>query len=181
MANKAEILMHPVRMRICQALIRNKDEGLTPLEMVKIIKDIPQATLYRHIQVLLDAGVIRIIKEKKIRSVSQKYYVLNEAEMKLSTEEWKQVSNKKKLDYISYYQLSLLTQYQNYLTQIEEQKRTEDQATFALVELKLADEQFMNFQNELNDLMLKYYQTSNQNHERGTPVRTIAVTIIPES
>ena len=38
MSNKVEILMHPVRMKICQVLMRNKENGLTPLEMVKIIK-----------------------------------------------------------------------------------------------------------------------------------------------
>ncbi|EGL15107.1 hypothetical protein HMPREF9413_2295 [Paenibacillus sp. HGF7] len=65
MANKAEILMHPVRMKISQVLMRNKDTGLTSLEMVKIIKDVPQATLYRHIQVMSDAGILRVLKEKK--------------------------------------------------------------------------------------------------------------------
>jgi len=44
MLNKVEVLMHPVRMKISQALLRNKENGLTPLEMVKIIKDVPQAT-----------------------------------------------------------------------------------------------------------------------------------------
>lgn len=81
MINKAEILMHPVRIKITQALMRNRENGLTPLEMLKVIKDVPQATLYRHIQVLLDSGVIRIVKEKKVRSVSEKYYVLNEEEV----------------------------------------------------------------------------------------------------
>ena len=60
--------------------MRNKENGLTPLEMVKIIKDVPQATLYRHIQILLDSGIIRVIKEKKVKSVSEKYYTLNEEE-----------------------------------------------------------------------------------------------------
>lgn len=38
MNNKVEILMHPVRMKICQVLMRNKEDGLTPLEMVKSLK-----------------------------------------------------------------------------------------------------------------------------------------------
>ncbi|MGO4276295.1 helix-turn-helix domain-containing protein, partial [Paenibacillus sp. TAF58] len=94
MVNKAEIILHPVRMKISQALMRNKETGLTSLEMVKIIKDVPQATLYRHIQVLLDAGVIRITKEKKVRSISEKYYTLNEEEAQLRADEWKKSSIK---------------------------------------------------------------------------------------
>ncbi|MEY9094814.1 helix-turn-helix domain-containing protein [Paenibacillus sp. RC84] len=179
MANKAEILMHPVRMKISQVLMRNKDTGLTSLEMVKIIKDVPQATLYRHIQVMLDAGILRVFKEKKVKSVVEKYYVLNELEAKLNMEEWKKASHEKKLDYVSYYQLSLMTQYQIYLKKIEEQNTREDGATFSLVEMKLDEEQFSQFQNELNELMTKYYHSAGKDTE--APVRTIAFTIIPDA
>lgn len=64
MKNKVDILMHPVRIKICQALLRNREHGLTPLEMVKMLKDVPQATLYRQIQILVDASIISIIQEK---------------------------------------------------------------------------------------------------------------------
>lgn len=179
MVNKAEVLMHPVRMKISQALMRNKENGLTPLEMVEIIQDVPQATLYRHIQVLMDAGVIRILKEKKIRSVTEKYYTLNEEAARLNTEEWRNLTKEKKLSYISYYQLSLMTQYQNYLSNIEQKDSSEDRATFSLLELKMDNQQFENFQHELNNLMLKYYEKRNEDSNVST--RTIAVTIIPES
>ncbi|MGW9124029.1 helix-turn-helix domain-containing protein [Paenibacillus chitinolyticus] len=179
MVNKVEVLMHPVRMKISQVLMRNKDTGLTSLEMVKIIKDVPQATLYRHIQVMLDAGIIRVLKEKKVKSVVEKYYVLNELEAKLNMEEWKKASHEKKLDYVSYYQLSLMTQYQSYLKKIEEQNSREDGATFSLVELKLDEEQFNRFQHELNELMIKYYHSGSEDTE--APVRTIAFTIIPDA
>ncbi|MEH7454147.1 helix-turn-helix domain-containing protein [Gottfriedia acidiceleris] len=179
MSNKTEIIMHPVRMKICQALMRNKENGITPLEMIKIIKDVPQATLYRHIQIMVDSNIIRVIKEKKVKSVSEKYYVLNEEEARLDQKEWKEASIKEKLNYISSYQLLLMTQYQNYLNKLEEQNRKEDGATFSVVELKINEEHFFLFQNELNELMTKYYNTTSK--EIDAPVRTIAITIIPET
>jgi DNA-binding transcriptional ArsR family regulator len=179
MSNKVEILMHPVRIKICQALMRNRESGLTPLEMVKILKDVPQATLYRHLQTMADSGIIRVIKEKKVKSVSEKYYVINEEEAKIDGSEWKVLSNKEKLNFISFYQLSLMTQYQSYLKKLDEQNSQEDGATFSVVELNLDEKRFIKFQNELNELMTKYYRT--QNNEIKTPIRTIAITIIPES
>lgn len=179
MSNKTEIIMHPVRMKICQALMRNKENGLTPLEMIKIIKDVPQATLYRHIQILVDSDIIRVIKEKKVKSVSEKYYVLNEDEAKLDEEEWKEASIEEKLNYVSSYQLLLMSQYQNYLNKLEDQNSQEDRATFSVVELKINDEHFLQFQNELNELMTKYYNATSK--EKDGPVRTIAITIIPEN
>lgn len=180
MGNKVEILMHPVRMKICQALMRNKEKGLTPLEMVKIIKNVPQATLYRHLQTMVDSGIVRVIKEKKVKSVSEKYYAINEEEVNIEGSEWNRLSNKEKLDYISYYQLSLITQYQSYLKKLGEQNSQEDNATFSVVELKIDEEHFIKFQNELNELMTKYYHTKSKSNEVEAPVRTIAITIIPE-
>lgn len=180
MTNKVDILMHPVRMKICQALMRNKENGLTPLEMVKIIKDVPQATLYRHIQILVDSHIIHVINEKKVKSVSEKYYALNEVEATLDGDEWKRISNEEKLNYVSYYQLSLLTQYQSYLKGLEEQNLKEDGATFSLMELKISDEHFSQFQNDLNELMKKYYHHQTNRPEENVPVRTIAITIIPD-
>lgn len=179
MNNKAEVLIHPVRMKISQALMRNKETGLTPLEMVKIIEDVPQATLYRHIQVLLDAGIIQIIKEKKVRSVFEKYYSLNEEAARLDSEEWQKLSKEEKVNYLSYYQLSLMTQYESYLSGLELDGSKEDKATFSLLELKIDDEHFDNFQQELNSLMIKYYNKKINN--QNIPTRTVAVTIIPKS
>src|SRR5699024_10619973 len=149
MYNKVEILMHPVRMKICLALMKYKKNGLTPLEMVKIIKDVPQATLYRHIQVMTEANIIHVVKEKKVKSVSEKYYALNETEAKFNMNEWSHIPSREKLNYISYYQLLLLSKYQNYLEKLEEEDRSEDRSTFSVVELNLNDEHFMQFQNEL--------------------------------
>ncbi|MFF2529774.1 helix-turn-helix domain-containing protein [Brevibacillus sp. NPDC058079] len=181
MVNKVDVLMHPVRMKICQSLMRNKENGLTPLEMVKIIKDVPQATLYRQLQIMMDSGIIHVIKEKKVKSVSEKYYALKEDEARIDAEEWKKVSQQQKLDYVTYYQLSLLYQYQSYLKKLEEQNTSEDSATFSLAALTLDDEKFKQFQNELNELINKYYHNTSENNAEDTPVRTVAITIIPDA
>jgi len=180
MENKVDILMHPVRVKIAQVLMRNRKTGLTPLEMLKIIKDVPQATLYRHIQVLLDAGIIRVSKEKKVKSVIEKYYVLNESEARLSSDEWEKASVDEKINYYSYYQLSLYNQYKNYLMNLEK-NNSEDCSTFSILELELDDETFDSFQTELNNLVMKYYNSSSKSSEKNVPIRTIGVTIIPKS
>ncbi|KOS69222.1 hypothetical protein AEA09_12125 [Lysinibacillus contaminans] len=179
MRNKAEVLMHPVRMKIIQALIPQKEDGLSTLELISIIKDVPQATLYRHIQILMDTNVIKIVKERKVRSVTEKFYSLNGDASLLDQEDWQRLSKEQKLNYISYYQLMLLSQYQNYLTSLEEKESTEDTATFSLVELSLSNEQFIQFQNELNNLVTKFYKMGNQNEE--TETKTFAINIIPRS
>ena len=113
-----------------------------------------------------------------MKSVSEKYYAINEEDAKIEGSEWKGLSDDEKLNYISYYQLSLMTQYQSYLKKLEEQNSQEDTATFSVVELKLDEEHFGKFQNELNELMIKYYNSQSKGDEIETPVRTVAITII---
>lgn len=178
MRNKAEVLMHPVRMKILQALMHDKEEGLSTLEMISIIKDVPQATLYRHIQILMDENIIKIVKERKVRSVTEKFYALNEGAEKLSQEDWTQLTIKQKLNYVSNYQLALLSQYQNYLNSLDEEQRLADLATFSFIDLTLTTTQFMSFENELNDLIIKYYNMADSSKE--TETKTIAINIIPK-
>src|SRR5690625_1405383 len=88
MDHKADILLHLVRMKIVRALMGHSKEVLTPLEMAKIIQDVSQATLYRHIQKLADANIIHVLKEEKVRAVTEKYYVVNIEETSISPQEW---------------------------------------------------------------------------------------------
>lgn len=179
MRNKAEVLMHPVRMKIIQALMLNKEDGLSTLEMNSIIKDVPQATLYRHIQILTDESIIKIVKERKVRSVTEKFYAVNGDAARLKQEDWQRLSKEQKLNFISYYQLVFFSQYKNYLTSLEEKENTEDTATFSFVELSLSTEQFTHFEDELSSLFSKYMLMSNKNKENVS--KTIAINIIPRT
>lgn len=51
-----EIVMNPARQRIFQYLLVN--ETGTVKEMRKALPDIPSASLYRHVKILLDNGIL---------------------------------------------------------------------------------------------------------------------------
>lgn len=178
MHSKADVLIHPVRMKILQALLHMKKEGLSTLEMITIIKDVPQATLYRHIQILMDENIIKIVRERKIRSVTEKFYALNEHAAKFSEEDWRKLTKKQKLTYMSYYQLTLLSKYQHYLSSLEEKGSESDLATFSLHDLTLTTDQFVSFEHELNNLLTKYYNMADSN--KGSETKIIAINIIPK-
>ena len=172
--DKAGVLLHPVRMKIVRTLMGYNKEGLTSLDMVKMIQDVPQATLYRHIQKLADANIIRVLKEEKVRAVTEKYYVVNIEETSISPKEWKTYPMEKKLDYFFYFQIALFNQYQTYLNSINKED-IEDASTLSVVDIQLDDQVFQDFQTDLNDLLMKYYQKSDEK----AASRTIGITIFP--
>ena len=55
-----EIVMNPARQRIFQYLLVN--ETGTVKEMRKALPDIPSASLYRHVKILLDNGILTVVE-----------------------------------------------------------------------------------------------------------------------
>ena len=60
-----EIVMNPARQRIFQYLLIH--ETGTVKEMRKALPDIPSASLYRHVKILLDNGILTVVEENRIR------------------------------------------------------------------------------------------------------------------
>jgi hypothetical protein len=57
----AELLLHPVRLRVVQALLG--DRVLTTGDLHAELPDVPTASLYRHVAVLAGAGVLEVAYE----------------------------------------------------------------------------------------------------------------------
>jgi DNA-binding transcriptional ArsR family regulator len=74
----ADLLLHPVRMRILQALF--DADPLTTAQLRERLPDIPPATMYRHIAVLADAGVLEVVDEKRVRGTVERSYRVRKEE-----------------------------------------------------------------------------------------------------
>lgn len=71
----ADVVLHPVRLRIIQQLGgRNR----TTAQLREALPDIPQATLYRHVAALLDAGVVAVVDERRSRGAVERTLALGD-------------------------------------------------------------------------------------------------------
>lgn len=74
---RRDLLLHPVRLRIVQALIARP---LTPGEIHQRLGDVAQATLYRHIALLEESGLIEVVSERQVRGGTERtFQVVSEA------------------------------------------------------------------------------------------------------
>jgi hypothetical protein len=71
----ADLLLHPVRLRIVQAFLG--DRTLTTADLHSLLPDVPVASLYRHVGVLADAGVLTVVGERKVRGAAERSYRLH--------------------------------------------------------------------------------------------------------
>jgi hypothetical protein len=74
MVDSAELLLHPVRLRIVQAFLG--DRALTTSQLSAELADVPAASLYRHVSRLVSAGVLQVVAERRVRGAVERTYVL---------------------------------------------------------------------------------------------------------
>jgi hypothetical protein len=84
-APSADLLLHPVRLRIVQAFLG--DRALTTSQLSAGLSDVPPASLYRHVARLVNADVLQVVAERRVRSAVERTYVLRLAATSISTDE----------------------------------------------------------------------------------------------
>src|SRR6185295_3581858 len=111
---RADILLHPARLRILMAV---SGRQMTPQQIAAVLPDIPQATLYRHINRLCAAGILTVVQETRVRGAVEKVYTVSEEAATLTGEEFAQASREDHLRYFTAFTASLLSQFRIYLRQ----------------------------------------------------------------
>lgn len=72
----ADLLLHPVRLRIIQAMLGR--DALTTRDLGERLPEIAPATLYRHVGALVDADVLTVVAERKVRGTVERTLRLRE-------------------------------------------------------------------------------------------------------
>lgn len=67
--SRIDLITHPVRLRILMMLA-----GLerTAQQIAAALDDVPASSIYRHLQILLDAGVVEVVSERQVRGAIEK-------------------------------------------------------------------------------------------------------------
>ena len=86
----ADLLLHPVRLRIVQAFLG--DRALTTTELRAELPDVPAASLYRHVARLVDAGALGVVSERRVRGALERTYILRAAAARIGVGELEQMT-----------------------------------------------------------------------------------------
>src|SRR5437764_553125 len=70
----ADLLLHPVRLRILKAFLG--DRALTTSQLAAELNDVPAGSLYRHVALLTKAGVLQVVAERRVRGAVERTYTL---------------------------------------------------------------------------------------------------------
>ena len=112
MTEKRDLLLHPIRLRIVQALGGGQ---LTPLQVKERLGDVPQATLYRHLKQLADGGLIEVVDERQVRGTVERTYGLVAEAVVLGDEDLESATREDHFRYFTTFVGTLLDDYAAYL------------------------------------------------------------------
>lgn len=112
MIETRDLLLHPIRLRIVQALV---GAPMTPLQLKDRLGDVAQATLYRHINQLADAGLLEVVEERSIRGGVERTYSVATASVVLGDEELESATTDDHFRYFATFVGTLLADFAAYL------------------------------------------------------------------
>ena len=70
----ADLLLHPVRLRVVQRLLGGRT--MTTADLGRELPDVPAASLYRQVSLLLEGGVLEVAEERRVRGAVERGYRL---------------------------------------------------------------------------------------------------------
>lgn len=175
-----DTMLHPVRMRVMMALAGS--QGMTPQQISEQLSDVPQATLYRHINRLAGAGLLQLVEERPVRGTLEKVYALNRAgHSHLSGEDMASLTKEDHLRYFTAFAVSLIDQFSRYLSRSESADLAADGAGYAQVPLFMTDDELAEFSRAVNQAVLPYLQPDGaQPDGKKRKKRLLATIMMPE-
>ncbi len=147
----ADLLLHPVRLRIVQAFLG--DRALTTAQLATELGDVPAGSLYRHVAMLARAGVLQVVAERRVRAVVERTYMLRAAAAQIQTDEVAAMTPEQHLQAFVAYVAGMLADAERYLmTGVPDPVR--DGASYRMAAMWLTDAELAELARDLQRVFL---------------------------
>ncbi|MCS6870964.1 MAG: helix-turn-helix domain-containing protein [Anaerolineae bacterium] len=113
MFQRLKIVTHPVRIRICQALHRAK---LSTTQLHALLKDVPKPSLYRHLRILLENGLIQVAETHLVNGIEERIYTVNSEALDITQEDIdREISNQQLAEFALAYINGVSSEFAEYI------------------------------------------------------------------
>ncbi len=170
--SKSELVSHPLRLRIVGAM---DPQSLTSKQISIAMPDIPQATLYRQIKVLLDGGILEVVGRRQAHGVVELTYAMRQGSTHLTREEFASMSPEEHKTCLALLNGEAQSALARYVDQ-SAYDSTEDGMTYLAAQLMLTDEEAKALRIEILELLKGFSRKSNLDRR----LRRVTFSLVPE-
>lgn len=149
----ADLLLHPIRLRIVKAFLGER--ALTTSELAAELEDVPSGSLYRHVAMLTNAGVLQVVAERRVRGAVERTYMLRLAAARIGPGEVREMSAEEHRQAFIAYVAGMLADADRYLDSGtgKPPDPVRDGAGYHVGALWLTDPEFTEFVRELGEVV----------------------------
>ncbi len=170
----AEVLLHPIRLRIVLAAV---GQEVTATELGRLLPDVPQATLYRHLATLAECGMLEVVRERRTRGAIERTYRVNREDTDLDATALDDMSLDDHLSAFTMFAGALIESYGRYL-QAPGARPSADGVSFRQARLWLTDAELENLVAAIRSVIDPYLD-----HEPGPDrrPRLLSTILMPQA
>jgi len=147
--SKADLLLHPIRLRIVQQFLGMKE--LTVQQIAERLQDVPQATLYRHLNLLVQGSLLVIIRQNPVRGTIEKVYGLAAQGQSITPQDANSLPRDELMRHFMLFTSMLLNDFEVYLKR-DKIDLAEDCIMFRQASFHMTNEEFMTFMHKLGPI-----------------------------
>ena len=175
MPGKAEVIMHPRRLRILEAL---GQEQLTTQEIAARLPDEPKSSIYRHLKILLDAGIVAVVATRPVKGVEEKVYAVA-GPARLGPQDVAGLPADVHLRYFTAFLMYLLQGFESYLARNQPIDYVAQRVGYTEVHFQATDEEFAAMAHVLNAALFPLLQHPPGPGRRPQKLATITFPLPP--
>lgn len=138
-----------MRLRIVKAFLG--DRPLTTAELAAELEDVPTGSLYRHVALLVKAGVLQVVAERRVRGAVERTYMLRQSAARIGPGEAKAMSAEEHRQAFIAYVAGMLADADRYLD-AGQPDPARDGANYQVGALWLTDAEFAELLIELTEV-----------------------------
>jgi DNA-binding HxlR family transcriptional regulator len=167
-----DCITNPVKSQII-LYIHEKGE-CTAKDILSSHEDIPQATLYRTLNRLVDNGILEVVAENKVRAVTEKVYALSKSFLNINESVIEQNDGEAYFKLFTNFTLALMREFQSYAEK-PSINIAEDVSGFSAVPIYATREEMIDIGKKFNEIIAPYLTRNKPTEEQR---RRILATII---
>ena len=137
---KADLIIHPARLRIIQAF--GGGRRLTAQELAAFVPDMSRTSLYRHLNLLVDGGVLAVVEERPVRAIQERVYALVATAANVGPADYTATSADDHQRYFAAFLELLRNNFTEYLQQAAPANFAADGVAYYQMPLYLSDEEY---------------------------------------
>lgn len=171
---KNDLILHPIRLRLMTELAGRQ---MTTQQLAQALPDIAQASLYRHIKILLDGGALEVVAEQVVNGATERTFAIVAGQERLSIEEAQAMTTAEHLHAFNVFAASLIEAFSRYLSGADPTQFVQDGVSYNRAVIYLDEKERADFQHAVVALVSKVMAKEPRS---GRQRYTLASVVIPD-